>query len=345
MNRTARLIAAAFLTLFAAGIFTWGFRDHIVAARDRPWYVWMKVAPCSGRTDWVSVAQDNPSGGGNVFQYFPGSHYWPTFTAAMTEADSLRMSPQFASYCCRENSVWRNMQTGKYSVVTSKFGNPGIGWQLVKSDLCCDEAFAMAGIPGSCGSTGTAGNTASCFAGDPAMLSMNRGDHTNWARQQDAVTLAANLKKKIDLLYACPGVTDDQFRNAFADYSIIIARYVQQASCFGGDAGATNTDRSAHLAWASTRTRSQLLNNLQQKMSGAFNCLSPLGRVNLFADSSIETAATTRTSGSRPVQPPLPVPRPPVQPRLQRAGCRQTGPVHGRMEAAARSRSQVVPAD
>lgn len=124
-------------------------------SQNEKWYVWMKTSPCSGRTDWVSIAKENPTGGGNAFQIFPGSHWWPTFAAAMTEANTLRTSPLFSSYCCREYSVWQNMETRKFSVVVGKFGNPGPGWRFIKGELCCEEAFAQAGLP----------NSSSCGAG------------------------------------------------------------------------------------------------------------------------------------------------------------------------------------
>src|SRR5262245_21792966 len=76
------------------------------------WRVWMKVSQCSGRIDWVSVAKDNPGAGGGLgfYEIFPGSRTWVSFTEAMAEAESLRSSPLFANYCCRDYSVWQNNQ-------------------------------------------------------------------------------------------------------------------------------------------------------------------------------------------------------------------------------------------
>ncbi len=127
--------------------------------KDAPgeWKVWVKTSPCSGRFDWISVAKQNPSGAGNF--YFLVDHIISgtgctttgcTFERAMEVANSVRTSPRFANYCCRDYSVWENTQTGKMSVVLGKFGTAGSGWQLVKSDLCCEEAEALAGIPGAC---------------------------------------------------------------------------------------------------------------------------------------------------------------------------------------------------
>ena len=55
----------------------------------KPWRVWQKDSPCSGRTDWVSVAQENPGNGGlGFFEVFLGSHSWSTKAEAEAEADA-----------------------------------------------------------------------------------------------------------------------------------------------------------------------------------------------------------------------------------------------------------------
>ena len=68
-------------------------------------------------------------------------------------ANSLKPSPEFFKYCCRDYSVWQHQQTGKMTVVLGKFGTAGPGFILVKSDLCCEEAESLAGIPGACSGT------------------------------------------------------------------------------------------------------------------------------------------------------------------------------------------------
>lgn len=45
------------------------------------------------------------------------------------------------------------------TIVLGKFGNPGPGFFLVKSELCCEEAEALAGIPGACSGNNSGGNT------------------------------------------------------------------------------------------------------------------------------------------------------------------------------------------
>jgi hypothetical protein len=157
--RRFRWMAITLLLGLAMGVLPWLASLPASGQAGTEWRVWMKVSPCSGRTDWVSVAKENPSGGGSVFEVFPGSRVWPTFAAAIAEASSLRSSSLFSKYCCRDYSVWQNNQTGKLSVVQGKFGNAGFGWRFVKGELCCDEAFAEAGLAGSCGG-GAESNTA-----------------------------------------------------------------------------------------------------------------------------------------------------------------------------------------
>jgi len=132
----------------------------IVNGQDNKWKVWVKTSPCSGRFNWISVAKEDPSGGGNNFfladDLFPGTActlIGCTFQEATVVATTLRTSPQFFNYCCRDYSVWENTQTGKMTVVLGKFGNAGFGWRLVKGDLCCEEAEELAGIPGACSGT------------------------------------------------------------------------------------------------------------------------------------------------------------------------------------------------
>ncbi len=152
-----RLIVATFwiLSLLSSPTF--------VSGQEGDWKVWVKVSPCSGRFDWISVAKENPTGGGNFFYLanfiFPGtacSNFGCTFSAATAVANTIRPSSEFFKYCCRDYSVWENSRTGKRSVVVGKFGTASSveGWSMIKEDLCCEEAEALAGIPGACSGTG-----------------------------------------------------------------------------------------------------------------------------------------------------------------------------------------------
>lgn len=134
----------------------------VANGQDDGWRVWIKISPCSGRLDWVSVAKTNPEGGLNYYylanQLFPSAECTRqgcTFAGANAVAASLRTSSEFFKYCCRDYSVWQNTQTGQMTVVVGKFGTAGLGWRIVKGDLCCEEAEALSGISGAC-----SGNTA-----------------------------------------------------------------------------------------------------------------------------------------------------------------------------------------
>lgn len=126
----------------------------------KPWRVWQRDSPCSGRSDWVVVSQDNPgaAGGSSYYEVFPGSLSYSTRLEAEAEAELDRQSPRFQNYCCHDYSVYQNQQTNNFSVVQGKFGDPGSGWFLKKGGLCCDDAFAYAGMPAlACGSLNLSG--------------------------------------------------------------------------------------------------------------------------------------------------------------------------------------------
>ena len=119
------------------------------------------------------------------------------------------------------------------------------------------------------------GNRESCFAYDPGMAG-TRTDHDNWAQRQSSARLEANLAEKIDRLFSCPSLNDDQLSSAFADLSVVIAHWAHNYACFGEDPGAGSEDWSGHQEWARTRNRSDLVSNLQWKIRTAFKCI---GRV------------------------------------------------------------------
>ncbi|MEQ1606036.1 MAG: hypothetical protein ABL999_14325 [Pyrinomonadaceae bacterium] len=135
-----------------------------VQAQMAGWIVWVKTSPCSGRMDWVSVGTQNPTGQG-------GSTYWETAdrvvggtncgrlnsrctkAEAEAEAATVRASPRFSDYCCKEYSIWRNSQTNKLSIVVGKFGTAGIGWLFEDGPMCCDQAEQITGLTGACSGT------------------------------------------------------------------------------------------------------------------------------------------------------------------------------------------------
>ena len=172
-----------YTSLLVTGLwFLFSFIAPIVASgQDDGWKVWVKVSPCSGRFDWISVAKNNPTGGLNYFylanQIFPGAGctlQGCTFATATAVATSLRTSSEFSKYCCRDYSVWKHSQTGQMTVVVGKFGTAGLGWQIVKGDLCCEEAEALSGIVGACSGSNQQVNT-QCWPGSYAAINPQTG--------------------------------------------------------------------------------------------------------------------------------------------------------------------------
>jgi hypothetical protein len=166
-KRSRRMMISLLLAL-AMGLLLWPASPP-ASGQGIEWKVWMKASPCSAsRQEWVTVASENPTygGGGNFYEVFRGSHKWPTLAEATAEANALRAAPctfgtgetgtcpKYANYCCSNYSVWQNSETGKFSVIADQFGSAGFGWRFVKGNLCCEDAFALAGLPASCGGGG-----------------------------------------------------------------------------------------------------------------------------------------------------------------------------------------------
>ncbi len=148
-----------FAFMLMMGILSCMLLPEVTSAQTGEWKVWVKVSPCSGRFDWITVAKENPTAGGNFYYLanfiFPGTtctNFGCTFAEATAVANTLRPSSEFFKYCCRDYSVWENSSTGARSVVVGKFGTAGYGWRIVKGDLCCEEAETLAGVPGACSS-------------------------------------------------------------------------------------------------------------------------------------------------------------------------------------------------
>jgi hypothetical protein len=162
------LIAAA--AIFA-GISFLSSEATVSGQESRGWRVWIRTEPCAGRHDWLSVAKD-PGGAGTtkgLNTYVSYDTFLPrgakpctesepfgcTFAEATALMESLRGHRKFFDFCCRDYSVWENIDTRKRSVVVGKFGTAGERWSFVKGDLCCEEAESLAGVPGACSGSKT----------------------------------------------------------------------------------------------------------------------------------------------------------------------------------------------
>ena len=111
-----------------------------VLAQD--WFVWKRTSPCrDSRQDWFSVAKTFPG-----FGFDAGPVAGPMeFAAAMSSADAFKMGPAFRNYCCLWD-VYKNNQTGAFSVGKQFSSVPPAGFILFRSGICCEEAFALAGF-------------------------------------------------------------------------------------------------------------------------------------------------------------------------------------------------------
>jgi hypothetical protein len=72
---------------------------------------------------------------------------------------------------------------------------------------------------------------------------------------------------------------------------------VQNPVCFNNDSGVTVRDRAAHEAWARTKTRTQVRDNLLWKTGAATRCLDRPNLVAFFADMSAVLARVPERSG------------------------------------------------
>jgi hypothetical protein len=164
-------INSRFKTLLSITLVFCGFGSPLYGQSGKDWKVWVKTSPCSGRYDWISVAKENPATSGlNYYQLanviFPQTNcttFGCSFSDATRIANSLKFNEAFFNYCCREYSVWEESGTRKKTIVVGKFGTAGLGWYLLKADLCCEEAEKLAGIPNACSGSGR--NQVQCYPG------------------------------------------------------------------------------------------------------------------------------------------------------------------------------------
>ena len=137
---------------------------------------------------------------------------------------------------------------------------------------------------------GSSTGNSSCLSSDPGASAKDRSVHYSWAQRQTSERLIGNLRSKLGMLFECGRLNDEDLANAFADISVLVARYVPRAECFGGNRGVTDTDRSSHETWALGRGRQQLINDIVSKVSAAMKCLDRNGQVEFFTDVSVVIA-------------------------------------------------------
>jgi hypothetical protein len=138
--------------------------------------------------------------------------------------------------------------------------------------------------------------TAGCFGSDVGAASTNWKGHFDWAHNQTLERLKQGLEWKLASLFQCPSRTDEQIFDAFADISLIVARYVPNAACFKGDSGVVGTDRAGHRSWAKAKGRTAALPALQWKVLAALDCIDRSRQFSYYADVSTSVAV----GGQRP---------------------------------------------
>ena len=129
-----------------------------------------------------------------------------------------------------------------------------------------------------------------CFARDPGAGSTNRETHYSWGKDQTVGRLQGNLNFKLDLLFQCKSMNARSLSERYADASVIIASYVPDANCFGGDAGVVNNNPSDHKAWGLNQGANGMRENLEWKIGSALKCLVGSRQASLFADVSVALA-------------------------------------------------------
>src|SRR5581483_2242723 len=136
MSFASRLFAAA-----ATGCFL------MTTAAAQAWAVYQKTSPCQDtRQDWFTVAQTYPGGPStNDWRLFQGN--FATFAAAMAAADIAKTGPNFRSACCHDWAVFRNTETGGFSVGRTTAGPHPSNLMQVTGPMCCEAAFNQAGFP------------------------------------------------------------------------------------------------------------------------------------------------------------------------------------------------------
>ena len=133
-------------------------------------------------------------------------------------------------------------------------------------------------------------NLAACFTSNAAAGSTDWNNHYRWAQSQTPVKLKSAIQQKLDLVFNCTTVSDDETFDDFAAISVIVARYVPNAACFEGDAGVVSTEPSGHRNWARERGRAVALDNLKSKAAAALDCLDGTKRASFYADVSVVAA-------------------------------------------------------
>ena len=158
MFKSSKIVLSVYKRIIISLFYLFLVISSLSGQEKKEWKVWVKTSPCSGRFDWITVAKENPSIYGLETYELASRIESPlnctvtgcTFQEATFIANSVRSSDMFFNFCCKDYSVWENVQTGERSVVIGKFSTAGYPWQALKFDLCCEEAEDLADLVGAC---------------------------------------------------------------------------------------------------------------------------------------------------------------------------------------------------
>jgi hypothetical protein len=187
--------------------------------------------------------------------------YWDSIKNSNDPADFRSYMEQYPSgkFIALARNRLKTLETNKRSTSTSSITPTGKQPGAILSSL---SNSGVATLP-----------REACFRSDPGAASTDWKSHYTWAQGQDATRLKAAIEQKLDLLFGCRSITDEQAFDDFAAISVIIARYVPDAACFNGDRGAVDPDPAGHKNWANVKGRGAALNNLKAKAMAAVDCL------------------------------------------------------------------------
>ena len=129
-----------------------------------------------------------------------------------------------------------------------------------------------------------------CFGSDVGAASTDEKIHLAWAQKQDVAALKNGLKWKIEAIFNCGGITDEELYNFYGTLSVVIADYVPDAACFNGDKGVVEKDWYFHHNWAKTKGKAVAKSSLISKSIAAFDCLSREKQLSYYAKMSFHIA-------------------------------------------------------
>lgn len=140
-------------------------------------------------------------------------------------------------------------------------------------------------------------NQTGCF-NDANAASSDRNVHRSWAEKQNSDGLKSEIKTKLEQLFLCLDLRDDDLFKDFATLSIVISDSGTKDSCYGGDLGVLNKNWSVHYDWARGKSRGTLLTSVLSKSLATIDCLDREKQVSYYTEFSLKLAAMSAVATS-----------------------------------------------